>query len=54
MIGAQRAHRLGICAAMNCDRVLVDMTKNAGRRFCSITCQNRTKTAAFRQRRIDG
>jgi predicted RNA-binding Zn ribbon-like protein len=53
MIGAQSAHRLGICVAANCDRVYVDATKNGSRRFCSVTCQNRTKTAAFRQRKVD-
>jgi predicted RNA-binding Zn ribbon-like protein len=50
MIGAQAAHRLGVCNATSCDRVFVDTTRNASRRFCSVACQNRTKTAAFRQR----
>jgi predicted RNA-binding Zn ribbon-like protein len=50
MIGAQASHRLGICLADNCDRVFVDTSRNASRRFCSIACQNRTKTAAFRSR----
>ena len=51
MIGTQAAHRLGVCGAPNCDRVYVDTTRNASRRFCSTTCQNRVKTAAFRLRR---
>lgn len=50
MIGDQRAERLGICSAINCDRVFVDTSKNGSRRFCTVACQNRTKTAAFRQR----
>jgi predicted RNA-binding Zn ribbon-like protein len=50
MIGAECAHRLGICNAVACDRVFVDTSKNASRRYCSIGCQNRTKTAAFRHR----
>ena len=33
------------------ERVYVDTSKNAKRRFCSTACQNRTKAAAFRQRR---
>lgn len=53
LIGAQAAHRLGVCNAANCDRVFVDTSKNASRRFCSVACQNRTKTAAFRQRRTE-
>ena len=50
MIGADCAHRLGICSAVGCDRVFVDVSKNASRRYCSTSCQNRTKTAAFRRR----
>jgi predicted RNA-binding Zn ribbon-like protein len=53
IIGAQAAHRLGVCSAASCDRVFVDTTRNASRRFCSIACQNRTKTAAFRQRQME-
>jgi predicted RNA-binding Zn ribbon-like protein len=50
MIGAQHAGRFGICVAANCDRVFIDTSKNASRRFCSLACQNRTKMAAFRAR----
>ncbi|MEO0915945.1 MAG: CGNR zinc finger domain-containing protein [Pseudomonadota bacterium] len=53
MIGTQNAYRLGICMADNCDRVFADTSKNATKRFCSSTCQNRTKTAAFRARKRD-
>lgn len=42
--------RLGTCEAEGCRRVFVDESKNASRRFCSTTCQNRVKTAAFRRR----
>jgi predicted RNA-binding Zn ribbon-like protein len=49
-IGSDLAGRLGTCAAERCDRVYVDTSKNGTRRFCSTTCQNRTKTAAFRRR----
>lgn len=53
-IGSDLAGRLGVCEAERCDRVYVDTSKNAKRRFCSTTCQNRTKVAAFRQRRVSG
>jgi predicted RNA-binding Zn ribbon-like protein len=43
--------RLGTCAAPDCDLVYVDGSKNGSRRFCSTTCQNRVKAAAFRRRR---
>jgi predicted RNA-binding Zn ribbon-like protein len=50
-IGSDLAGRLGGCAADRCDRVFVDTSRNATRRFCSTACQNRTKAAAFRARR---
>jgi len=40
--------RLGACTAPRCDRVYVDTSRNGTRRFCSTTCQNRVKSAAFR------
>ena len=49
MIGAGDAGRLGTCAADGCRRVFLDGSRNASRRFCSTTCQNRAKTAAFRR-----
>ncbi len=48
VVGNGDAHRLGTCAA--CGRVFLDVSKNASRRFCSLTCQNRVKAAAFRAR----
>ena len=50
MLGAGLADRFGTCAAPDCDRVFFDVSKNASRRFCSTTCQNRVKAAAFRRR----
>jgi predicted RNA-binding Zn ribbon-like protein len=51
VIGAQVFDRLGLCSASRCDRVFVDTSKNATRRYCSASCQNRTKMAAFRVRK---
>jgi predicted RNA-binding Zn ribbon-like protein len=48
VLGAGEAHRLGTCAA--CGRVFFDVTKNASRRFCSTTCQNRVKAQTYRRR----
>jgi predicted RNA-binding Zn ribbon-like protein len=50
MIGAGEGSRLGTCDSDDCDRVFLDTSKNASRRFCSTTCQNRVKAAAFRRR----
>lgn len=52
MIGMGHGDRLGTCQSADCDRVFVDLSKNASRRFCSITCQNRVKAAAFRRRQV--
>lgn len=54
VIGAGAASRLGTCDADDCDRVFLDSSKNASRRFCSTTCQNRVKAAAFRRRHAKG
>ncbi|HWH27551.1 MAG TPA: CGNR zinc finger domain-containing protein [Mycobacteriales bacterium] len=43
--------RLRRCDADDCDDVLVDLSKNRSRRFCSSTCSNRVNVAAFRARR---
>jgi predicted RNA-binding Zn ribbon-like protein len=50
MIGDGEAQRLGTCERSDCGRVYVDVSKNASRRFCSLTCQNRVKVATFRER----
>ncbi|MGN6612973.1 MAG: CGNR zinc finger domain-containing protein [Angustibacter sp.] len=49
-LGSDLAGRMRTCAAERCDAVFVDTSKNGSRRFCSTTCQNRTKTAAYRSR----
>jgi predicted RNA-binding Zn ribbon-like protein len=45
------AARLGTCASSTCGDVYVDASPGAHRRFCSLTCQNRERVAAFRRRR---
>jgi CGNR zinc finger len=42
--------RLGTCAGRRCADVYVDASPMGNRRFCSITCQNRTRVAAYRTR----
>jgi predicted RNA-binding Zn ribbon-like protein len=46
--------RLRICAADDCDNVLVDLSKNRSRRFCDDGCGNRANVAAYRARRAGG
>jgi predicted RNA-binding Zn ribbon-like protein len=50
VVDSQATGRLGVCRAGCCDRVFVDVSRNASRRFCSEACLNRTKVAAFRAR----
>jgi predicted RNA-binding Zn ribbon-like protein len=48
VLGGESRGRLGVCGAARCDRVFVDTSRNATRRFCSTACQNRVKAASFR------
>jgi predicted RNA-binding Zn ribbon-like protein len=43
--------RLGVCAADDCDDVVVDLSKNRSRRYCEKGCANRAHVAAYRARR---
>ncbi|MEO3830175.1 CGNR zinc finger domain-containing protein [Actinomadura sp. B10D3] len=49
-LGKNGFGRLGTCVAHNCADVYVDTSPTRDRRYCSITCQNRARTAAFRKR----
>jgi predicted RNA-binding Zn ribbon-like protein len=42
--------RLGVCAGQRCADVYADTSPAGRRRFCSVTCQNRTRLAAYRRR----
>ncbi len=46
--------RLGTCASTSCGDAFADASPGAHRRFCSVTCQNRERVAAFRRRRRAG
>ena len=43
--------RLGTCASTSCGDAFADASPGAQRRFCSVTCQNRERVAAFRRRK---
>ena len=51
VVRLQELDRLSTCGADDCDDVLVDLTKNRSRRYCSTSCANRVNVAAFRARR---
>ena len=50
VIRMQELNRLHTCAADTCHDVLIDLSKNRSRRFCSTSCANRTNVAAYRAR----
>ncbi|MFY0409829.1 CGNR zinc finger domain-containing protein [Solicola sp. PLA-1-18] len=50
VIRADELSRLAVCADDDCDGVVVDLSRNRSRRYCSTTCTNRNAVAAFRAR----
>ncbi len=51
LIRADEMSRLDICADTACDGVVLDLSRNRSKRYCSTTCANRNAVAAYRQRR---
>ena len=50
VIRADEMSRLASCAADDCDDVVLDLSRNRSRRYCSTTCGNREAVAAYRAR----
>lgn len=50
VIRADECSRFGVCAADDCDGVVLDLSRNRSRKFCSVTCTNRAAAAAYRAR----
>lgn len=53
VVRQQELHRLSVCDAEDCEDVLIDLSKNRSRRYCSTSCANRVNVAAFRARRAE-
>jgi predicted RNA-binding Zn ribbon-like protein len=52
LVRSGELRRLKICAAPDCDAVLVDLSRNRSRMFCDTgNCGNRQHVAAYRERR---
>jgi predicted RNA-binding Zn ribbon-like protein len=51
LIRADELSRLAVCADETCDGIVLDLSRNRSRRFCSTTCGNRVAVAAYRARR---
>jgi predicted RNA-binding Zn ribbon-like protein len=51
VIRADEMSRFSVCAADDCEGVVLDLSRNRSRRFCSVACGNRSAVAAYRSRR---
>jgi len=43
--------RLRVCAADDCDGLVLDLSRNGSKRFCTVRCGNRMNMIAFRDRK---
>jgi predicted RNA-binding Zn ribbon-like protein len=50
LIRADEMSRLDICADDVCEGIVLDLSRNRSKRYCSTTCANRNAVAAYRQR----
>ena len=53
VIRADETSRLGVCADGGCDGVVLDLSRNRSRRYCSTACGNRNAVAAYRARKAE-
>ena len=51
VIRADEMSRLSVCADSTCRGIVVDLSRNRSKRFCSTACGNRNAVAAYRARR---
>lgn len=51
LVRGDEMSRLAVCADATCEGLVLDLTRNRSRRFCSTTCANRNAVAAYRARR---
>jgi hypothetical protein len=49
--GGHDPARVGVCTGQRCADAYIDASPAGQRRFCSVTCQNRARVAAWRQRK---
>ncbi len=50
VIRADEMSRFGVCADDGCDGIVLDLSRNRSRRYCSTACANRNAVAAYRAR----
>jgi predicted RNA-binding Zn ribbon-like protein len=54
VIRADELSRLAVCADQRCDGLVLDLSRNRSRRYCSTACANRNAVAAYRARARQG
>jgi len=52
-LAAHDPARVGTCTGRRCADAYIDASPGGQRRFCSVTCQNRARVAAWRRRRSE-
>jgi predicted RNA-binding Zn ribbon-like protein len=50
VIRADEMSRLAVCADADCEAIVLDLSRNRSRRYCSTLCGNRNAVAAYRAR----
>ncbi|WP_330254296.1 CGNR zinc finger domain-containing protein [Nocardia sp. NBC_00565] len=50
LIRSDELSRLAICADATCEGIVLDLSRNRSRRYCSTACGNRNAVAAYRAR----
>ncbi len=50
VVRADEMSRLDVCADGDCTGIVLDLSRNRSRRFCSTACTNRAAVAAYRAR----
>ena len=53
MVRADEMNRFGICAMDDCEGVVLDLSRNRSRIYCSVACTNRAAAAAYRARQAE-
>jgi predicted RNA-binding Zn ribbon-like protein len=51
VIRMNETSRLRVCEAVDCTGLVLDVSRNGSKRFCSVRCGNRMNMIAFRERR---
>lgn len=53
VVRGRATDRMRVCAAEDCTGLLIDLSRNASKRFCSVRCGNRVNQQGFRERLVE-